>query len=37
MVGNVNLILLLSEGAPKSLKRKKWFDKLRGGKEGDGG
>ncbi len=26
-----------SEGAPKTLKRKKWFDRLRGGKEGDGG
>lgn len=26
-----------SEGAPRTLKRKKWFDKLRGGKEGDGG
>ncbi len=26
-----------SEGAPKLLKRKKWFDRLRGGKEGGGG
>lgn len=26
-----------SESAPRTLKRKKWFDKLRGGKEGDGG
>jgi serine/threonine-protein kinase len=26
-----------SEGAPKTLKHKKWFDRLRGGKEGDGG
>ena len=26
-----------SEGTPKTLKRKKWFDRLRGGKEGDGG
>ncbi len=26
-----------SEGAPKTLKRKKWFDRLRGDKAGDGG
>ncbi|HEV7667681.1 MAG TPA: protein kinase [Thermoanaerobaculia bacterium] len=26
-----------SESAPRTLKRKKWFDRLRGGKEGDGG
>ncbi|MEP7013003.1 MAG: protein kinase [Acidobacteriota bacterium] len=26
-----------TEGAPRLLKRKKWFDRLRGGKEGEGG